>query len=206
MAIIEKIQVGGSTYDIGVLATNINGTIPANNLPTIPASKLPSYVDDVIEGDLDSGIFYETKAEDGTYSNQITGESGKIYIDLNENKTYRWSGTVFAIVSETLALGETSTTAYQGDKGKIAYDHSQITNGNPHGITKSTIGLDNVENKSSSTILSELTQNNVTTALGYVPSMSDLSNVDNTTFKAKVEASGFSSGTQVQILTWEETD
>lgn len=77
---------------------------------------------------------------------------------------------------------------------------------NPHGITKSTIGLDNVENKSSSTILNELTEDNVTTALGYVPSMSDLSNVDNNTFKAKVEASGFSSGTQVQILTWEETD
>ena len=34
----------------------------------------------------------------------------------------------------------------------------------------------------------------------------DLTNIDNTIFKAKVEASGFSSGSAVQILTWEATD
>ena len=46
-----------------------------------------------------------------------------------------------------LALGETSSTAYRGDRGKIAYDHSQTT-GNPHGTTKSDIGLGNVDNTS----------------------------------------------------------
>ena len=44
-----------------------------------------------------------------------------------------------------LALGETSSTAYRGDRGKIAYDHSQAT-GNPHNTTKSNIGLGNVPN------------------------------------------------------------
>ena len=44
-----------------------------------------------------------------------------------------------------LALGETSSTAYRGDRGKIAYDHSQTT-GNPHGTTKTDIGLGNVPN------------------------------------------------------------
>ena len=46
-----------------------------------------------------------------------------------------------------LALGETSSTAYRGDRGKIAYDHSQTT-GNPHGTTKTDIGLGNVDNTS----------------------------------------------------------
>jgi hypothetical protein len=42
-----------------------------------------------------------------------------------------------------LELGETSTTAYRGDRGKTAYDHSQAA-GNPHGTTKSDVGLGNV--------------------------------------------------------------
>lgn len=41
-----------------------------------------------------------------------------------------------------LALGETSTTAYRGDRGKTAYDHSQITTGNPHGTTAADVGAD----------------------------------------------------------------
>lgn len=44
-------------------------------------------------------------------------------------------------------IGETSTTAYRGDRGKIAYDHSQST-GNPHGLSKADIGLSNVDNTS----------------------------------------------------------
>jgi hypothetical protein len=41
-----------------------------------------------------------------------------------------------------LALGETSTTAYRGDRGKTAYDHSQITTGNPHGTTAADVGAE----------------------------------------------------------------
>ena len=50
--------------------------------------------------------------------------------------------------SSTLELGETATTAYYGDKGKIAYDHSQLTAGNPHHVTKGDVGLGNVDNTS----------------------------------------------------------
>jgi len=49
-----------------------------------------------------------------------------------------------------LSLGETSITAYRGDRGKIAYDHSQTT-GNPHNVTKSDISLGNVSNIDCST-------------------------------------------------------
>ena len=93
----------------------------------IPSSQLPSYVDDVIEVANFAAL-------------PITGESGKIYITQDDNLTYRWSGTGYAEISKSLALGETSSTAYRGDRGKIAYDHSQIVAGNPHGTTASEVG------------------------------------------------------------------
>ena len=90
----------------------------------ILSTQLPSYVDDVLEGYLSSNKFYKTKASDGNYSNEMAGETGKIYVDLNTNKTYRWSGSAFVVIFETLALGETASTAYRGDRGKAAYDHA----------------------------------------------------------------------------------
>lgn len=97
----------------GVAELDVNGKVPA--------SQLPSFVDDVIEGYYYNSAFYE----DAGHTILITGETGKIYIDLDTNKTYRWSGSVYAEISESLALGETSSTAYRGDRGKTAYDHSQ---------------------------------------------------------------------------------
>lgn len=90
----------------------------------IDASHLPSYVDDVIEGYYSSSKFYKTKNSDGTYATEITGEAGKIYVNLNDNKTYRWSGSAYVVISDTIALGETASTAYRGDRGKVAYDHA----------------------------------------------------------------------------------
>lgn len=87
----------------------------------VPAAQLPSYVDDALEGYLADGKFYE----EAEHTTEITAESGKIYVDLATNKTYRWSGTTYVEISASLALGETSSTAFAGDKGKVAYDHSQ---------------------------------------------------------------------------------
>lgn len=82
-----------------------NGLASLNESGIIPSAQLPSYVDDVIEVD--------------TFSNLPgTGESGKIYIVQDTNLTYRWSGTGYVEISKSLALGETSSTAYPGDKGK----------------------------------------------------------------------------------------
>lgn len=78
----------------------------------VPAAQLPSFVDDVLE--------YEDQAHF-----PASGESGKIYVALDTNKTYRWSGSAYVEISESLALGETSSTAYRGDRGKTAYDDSQ---------------------------------------------------------------------------------
>lgn len=63
-----------------------------------------------------------------------------------------------------LTLGETSSTAYRGDRGKVAYDHSQTT-GNPHGTTASDVGLGNVPNVSTNdqtpTFSEASTRNNI---------------------------------------------
>lgn len=45
-------------------------------------------------------------------------ESGKIYLDITANVSYRWSGTTMAEISNSISLGETANTAYAGDKGK----------------------------------------------------------------------------------------
>lgn len=90
----------------------------------IAAANLPSFVDDVVEGYLNGGKFYKEKKTDGTYATEITAESGKIYINLNDSKTYRWSGSAYAVISETIVLGETSSTAYRGDRGAAAYNHA----------------------------------------------------------------------------------
>ena len=80
----------------------------------IPASQLPSYVDDVVEGYLYNGQFYAEES----HTTVMIPQSGKIYVDLPTSKEYRWSGTQYSIISESLALGETAETAYAGNKGK----------------------------------------------------------------------------------------
>lgn len=147
------------------LKGSANGIAELDSNGKILESQLPSYVDDVLEGYYYNNNFYE----DSAHTKLITGETGKIYIDLATNKTYRWGGSTYVLISETITLGETSSTAYRGDRGKIAYEHSLITSGNPHNVTKNDVGLGNVENKSSSTIRSEITSSNVTNALGYTP-------------------------------------
>lgn len=89
----------------------------------VPAAQLPSYVDDVIEAYKSGADFYEDDAH--TAAKKITGETSKIYVDLHTNVTYRWSGTAYVEISASLALGETASTAYRGDRGVIAYNHSQ---------------------------------------------------------------------------------
>ena len=211
---VKKAQLGVATVaggDVGVATLDTNGKVPA--------IQLPSFVDDVIEGYLDNGTFYLTKTagDPPTYSDPVTPETGKIYVDLDTDKTYRWGGSAYAVISETLALGRTSTTAFPGDAGaaletevntNVTYvrqafaandpdDHTYTNNGkiyiktgkngteelvevyrrpwlnanstadNPDGITKSTIGLGNVENKSAATIIGEITLSDLATTVGY---------------------------------------
>ena len=118
----------------------------------VPSSQLPAYVDDVLEYD-NKTAFPES------------GQDGVIYVAEDTNLTYRWSGTAYVEISPSLALGETSSTAYPGNKGKanadaIALLRSDLDNStqnfvnhknnkqNPHGVTASQVGLGNVDNTS----------------------------------------------------------
>lgn len=139
----DKIAVSSlgtaSTKDVGTA----NGVAELDSNGKVPSSQLPSYVDDVIEGYYNSSTdrFYK----ESTFTTVIPPEDGKSWVDIASNKSYRWTGSVYVRVDEGVQLGETSSTAYRGDRGKTAYDHSQTT-GNPHGTTKNDIGLGNVNN------------------------------------------------------------
>ena len=144
------------SYTIG----EVSGNLAASRISgTISAANLPSYVDDVLE--------YASLSKFPT-----AGESGKIYTALDTNKIYRWSGSAYVVISETVALGTTHSSAGYGDESHAAYNHSTSI-GNPHKTTKADLGLGSVENKSSATIRGELTSANVTTALGYTPPKTD---------------------------------
>ena len=107
---VTKAQVGLSnvTNDAQVKRSEMgkaNGVATLDGNGQVPAAQLPSFVDDVLE--------YASKTDF-----PATGEGGKIYVSLADNLTWRWSGTAYVEISKSLALGETSSTAYPGDKGK----------------------------------------------------------------------------------------
>lgn len=111
----------------GVKADLLNGKVPT--------SQLPSYVDAVQE-------YANLAAFPGT------GMSNVVYLADDTNKPYRWGGSSYVEISSAgVALGETSSTAYRGDRGKLSFDHTSRTD-NPHIVTKTQVGLSNVDNTS----------------------------------------------------------
>ena len=106
-----------ATYMLANLRGAANGVCPLGSDSKIPNAYLPSYVDDVLEY--------------ASYSNfPTTGEAGKIYVAKDTNKTYRWSGTQYTEISASIALGETTGTAYDGGKGKDLADRFKIVENN----------------------------------------------------------------------------
>lgn len=92
----------------------------------VPASQLPSYVDDVVE--------YSAKA-----NFPATGETGKIYVDLSTNKTYRWGGSAYVEISASLAIGRTAGTAFDGAAGKAVEDAvKKLQNANKSNLVELT--------------------------------------------------------------------
>ena len=104
--------LGNVTNDAQVKRTEMGkagGVATLDSGGKVPSSQLPSYVDDVLE--------FDNKA-----AFPATGETGKIYVDKATNKTYRWGGSAYVEISASIALGETSSTAYAGNKGKANAD------------------------------------------------------------------------------------
>ena len=114
---LDKTDVGLSnvTNDSQVKRSEMgvaDGVATLDGNGKVNSAQLPAYVDDVLE-----------------YANlaafPVTGTSGIVYVAADTNVTYRWSGSAYVVIGSDLALGETSSTAYRGDRGKTAYDHSQ---------------------------------------------------------------------------------
>ena len=135
VVVLDAADVGAPTitYVNEQLDTKANSIAVTQALSTkadlvggvVPANQLPSFVDDVLE--------YTSLA-----AFPATGEASKIYVALDTNKTYRWGGSGYVELQGGVTLGETAATAYRGDRGKIAYDHS-LSQGNPHNTTTSEI-------------------------------------------------------------------
>ena len=158
-----------------------NGYASLDAAGKVPSAQLPSYVDDVVEAA-------------NLASLPGTGETGKIYVTLDTNKTYRWSGSAYVEISpspgstDSLAEGSTNlyftqararasvsasgSLSYNSSTGVFSFSDAVTSVAGRTGavtLTSSDVGLGNVENKSSATIRGELTSGNVTSALGFTP-------------------------------------
>ena len=135
----EQIGLGNVTDDAQVKRSEMGvagGVATLGEDGKVPSGQLPSFVDDVLE--FDSLEEFPEK-----------GESGKIYVAKDTNLSYRWSGTRYIEISKSIGLGETSSTAYPGDKGKTTTEKLEAHLSdfdNPHQVTKEQVGLGNVEN------------------------------------------------------------
>jgi len=127
----------GYTPENSAVKGSANGYASLDGSGLVPSSQLPSYVDDVLEYANLAGF-------------PATGTTGKIYVALDTNKTYRWSGSAYIYITS----GAVDSVA--GKTGVVS-------------LTSSDVGLGNVENKSSATIRSEISSANVTSALGFTP-------------------------------------
>ena len=108
----------------------------------------------------------------------------------------------------TLSSGEKISIAFAKIKLAITTLINHLANkSNPHGVTKSQVGLGNVENKSSATIRGELTKGNVTTALGYTPAnQTDMTNAQDAIKQLNSERAFLSkvfSGTSNKMIYWQ---
>lgn len=110
-----------SDYILSTTKGQAGGVVPLNQFTKIDAAYLPSYVDDVLEGYYDSAndLFYE----DAGFTTLITPLSGKIFVNLTNKKTYRWSGTGYIEISPSEVTSvNTQTGAVVLSDADIAVD------------------------------------------------------------------------------------
>ena len=99
------IQTSEKGANSGVATLDTNGLVPA--------AQLPSYVDDVLE-------FTNVAAF------PATGMTGKIYIDKDTSKTWRWSGTAYVEISDTMSAADINTL-YEGQADTNKFTDSEKT-------------------------------------------------------------------------------
>ena len=149
----------GLFYEEDTYTTTISGEVDiiyidltTNNTYRWDANATPEFVQiggsgregSVVEGYYDAEDteeFYENyNSGTGVFSDLITGAADTIYIDLLADSTYRYDETD----EEYIQIGGGGGSS--DPRIDTAYAHSQLTSGNPHQVTKSDVGLANVEN------------------------------------------------------------
>ena len=169
----NAIGLGNVTNDAQVKRSEMgtpNGVATLDSDGKVPSSQLPSYVDDVVEYDNFEAFPPE-------------GEAGKIYVDKATNKTYRWSGSQYTNIGSSLALGETESTAYAGNKGKANADEiAKIKNGTtivPKAQDAATVSGHTVEiNVPADAKFTDTTYTNATGSLDGLMSSEDKAKLD----------------------------
>lgn len=124
-----------SAADVGAIAATTKGAAGGvaelDSTGKVPAAQLPSYVDDVIDAFIvpDAEAFSAGWLSGTDGGEALSPEGGKIYIVVSAGeynlREFRWSGTTYGEVGKGVALGEGPDNAYPGNKGKVAYEHSQ---------------------------------------------------------------------------------
>ena len=149
--------------EVGAVAASsvgaASGVVPLNASSKIDETYLPSYVDDVIEGYFYNGSFYK----ESSHTTVITGEAGKIYVDLTTDKTYRYGGSTFVEISSgtTVSVSRDLTTGT-----KIA---TITVNGTGSDIYAPTPPSKVSDLTNDSGFITGISSSDVTTALGYTP-------------------------------------
>lgn len=179
-----------STYEKVANKGVANGYVPLNSEKKIDATYLPSYVDDVIEGTLASSTSFKD-----TSGTAVTGETGKIYVDTATNKTYRWSGSQFTEISQSITVTKSSNNGAISVNGSDiqVYTHPAYT-AKASGFYKVT-----VDAQGHVSAVTAVEAADITSALGYTPLDEADAYVHPTTAGNKHIPAGGSSG---QILRW----
>lgn len=128
-----KNGIGNKGAANGVASLDSGGKIPASQLPAgyDNVDMLQSFVTTNPSSNMQIGqkfynkttkkIFTATSATTGVETAVEGGD--KIYINITENKSYRWTGATMVAVGDGsgVALGTTSSTAFRGDYGNTLY-------------------------------------------------------------------------------------
>lgn len=129
-----------------------------------------------VQTTVDLSGYVTTQVVDGL-SDTVNTINGRVTTLENSAHLHTNKAVLDSITAIDTALSETSTNPVQNKVVNTAINnvngtmssHINQTSGNPHNVSKSDIGLGNVENKSSEDIRGELTDDDVRNALGYIP-------------------------------------
>ena len=178
---LTRFKTNQDTANLAKFASLENGKVRSD--------QLPSYVDDVIEGYFHTdNKFYKEAA----HTTEITGETGKIYVDIGSTpaKVYRYSGSAYVEINSSVSQADRAVKDGDGNTISTTYvKNTDYASSAAYGIVKTGSNIDvasgvisvkdgsttdkGVLQVGSNITVSNgtisITSTNVTTALGYTP-------------------------------------